>query len=165
MEIKKSHKLFAIVGAAAITISAGWASMNGNNQENLHKNAIDIAQCASNFQANLNDIDSLHSLAKKQAKSFASLKKHDESVALDLFMDNTSSVSDGLEAKQVAKQAEKTMLRNVGSFEVDLDNPGDKSKIIQLCENSKVRANIEEAREIIIQNDSPKSSLDKYKPK
>lgn len=165
MEIKKSHRIFAMVGVTAIAISAGWASLNNNNQENMQNNIQNISQCVSGFQENLNDIDKLHALAKGQAKSFAILKKQDENVALDLAMDVTSSVSDGMEARALAKNAEKTMLRNVGTFTVELDKPDDNSQIIQLCENSKIQANIKEARELITENTNAKTDTKKVKLK
>lgn len=164
MQLNNFKKASALLGVAAIAISASYASFT-NSPEQVEKRAIEVQQCVKDFRTNLNDISGMYDLAQKRASVFTAIKKNlGEDTALDMAFDATSHVSDGTEAKAFAKKAEKTLLRNVGNFDIDVDNPNDNSQIIQLCESSKVRDNVKETRQIITEETGPKSRLDKYRP-
>lgn len=146
MKFNNFHKASAVLGAAAIAISVGWA--NYNSPEMQQQRAADIQECVSGFEQNLTNIDQLYKESKNKAATFNAIKQNiGEDTANDMLYNN--QITDGSLLKATAKDAERKMLDNVGNFDIDMDNPNDKTQILNLCLDSSVRKDVKEATEIL----------------
>lgn len=154
MKLNNFHKASALVGAAAIAISAGWASYN-NSPEAQQQRAADVQECVSGFSNNLKTIEQLYVEAKNKANTFNAIKNNlGEDTANDMLYN--SQITDGSLIKATAKDAERKMLDNVGNFDIDMSNPNDKTQILNLCLDSSVRKDVKAASEILNNEDNKK---------
>lgn len=161
MKFNNFHKASAVLGVAAIAITSAFAVYTSPEQQ--AKNTVAIQECVQDFQSNLQDITSLHTLAKERANGYKKLEANlGTEAALDLAFSTDSHVSNGEAPRAHARSVEKTLLRNVGNLDLNADNPNDDTQLFQLCESSKVRENVKEARAMIVENKDIKTSLKKY---
>lgn len=157
MKFNNFHKASALVGAAAIAISAGWASYN-NSPEAQQQRAADVQECVAGFDNNLKSIDQLYKDAKNKADTFKAVKRNlGEDTALDMLYNH--QISDGSLLKETAKDAERKMLDNVGNLVIDMSNPNDKTQILNLCLDSSVRKDVKEAANILNNQDNKTQSF------